>query len=398
MNQSFQQLFESSPAGAIAALALAFLFYMIAGLAPLFGAIYLLYFLLTLPMRRNERARFFLDILELGMKEGRTPESAIVEASRSRDPALGARFHLLASHLERGLRLGLGLELVPRLLPPELQGMLRVGEQVGDVRKVLPACRQMLEDGVSQVRGALNYLLLVTFVVTPFTAAVPFILRIKVIPAFKAIYEGMLEGMPLPRLTQIVFEQSGWILAIQLAVFVLVWMAMIAYVGGPRLRRWFDRQMPGLLDRLLYRLPWRRKRLQRNFSAMLAVLLDAGVPEAEAITLAGDATANRVLRSRAQRVRVLLTEGVKLPEAIRVMDHSGELGWRLANALRRGSGFTQALIGWHGALNAKAFQLEQAAAQIATTGLVLLNGAIVACVVIGMFLVIIRLINQAVLW
>src|SRR2546422_11735882 len=111
MNQSFQQLFESSPVAAIATLVVTFLSYTIFGLLPLFGAAYLLYFLLTLPMRRNERARFFLDILELGLKEGRTPESAIVEASRSRDPALGARFHLLADHLENGLRLGLGLEL-----------------------------------------------------------------------------------------------------------------------------------------------------------------------------------------------------------------------------------------------------------------------------------------------
>ena len=31
-----------------------------------------------------------------------------------------------------------------------------------------------------------------------------------------------------------------------------------------------------------YLLPWRRKRLQRDFSTMLAILLDSGVPESEA--------------------------------------------------------------------------------------------------------------------
>src|SRR6058998_3855128 len=105
-----------------------FLLYLLAGLLPACGAVYLIYFLLTLPMRRNERARFFLDLLELGLKEGRTPESAIGSAGASRDRSLGARFHLLAAHLETGMRLSQALELVPRLVPPQIRVMLKTGE------------------------------------------------------------------------------------------------------------------------------------------------------------------------------------------------------------------------------------------------------------------------------
>ena len=42
-------------------------------------------------------------------------------------------------------------------------------------------------------------------------------------------------------------------------------------------------------DRLLFLLAWRRKRLQRDFSTILAVLLDSEVPESEAVTLANRA-------------------------------------------------------------------------------------------------------------
>ena len=49
-------------------------------------------------------------------------------------------------------------------------------------------------------------------------------------------------------------------------------------------------------------------------------------------------------------------------------------------------------------LDAKAFQLEQSAAQIATTALVLLNGLIVGSLVVAIFLVLIQLLNEAVLW
>ena len=74
----------------------------------------------------------------------------------------------------------------------------------------------------------------------------------------------------------------------------------------------------------------------------------------------------------------LLQQGTKLPEAVRVLDDSGEWRWRLANGLGRAGGFVRALAGWHDALDAKAFQLEQTAAQVATTLLALFNGLIVA--------------------
>jgi type II secretory pathway component PulF len=128
---------------------------------------------------------------------------------------------------------------------------------------------------------------------------------------------------------------------------------------------------------------------------MLAVLLDSEVPEPEAVALAADATANGVMKRRAAKVCRLLKEGVRLPEALRVLDDTGELHWRLSNALQHRGGFLRALAGWHDALEAKAFQLEQSAAQIATSLLVLLNGAIVASIVLAIFLVIIRLIHLA---
>jgi type II secretory pathway component PulF len=164
------------------------------------------------------------------------------------------------------------------------------------------------------------------------------------------------------------------------------------------LRGWFRDAAPRLSDAVLFRLPWRRKRLQRDFSAMLAVLLDAGVPEVEAVGIAAESTTNATMIRRASATRQLLGQGIKLPEAIRAMDSSREFSWRLANALQRGGGFLKALAGWHDALDAKAFQLEQTAAQVTTTGLVLLNGFIVASFVIAVFLALVSFLNNALLW
>ena len=364
-----------------------------------FGTIvYLIYFLLTLPMRRKERARLFLDLLELGLKDGHSPETTITSISNCRERSLSIRFHQLAAHIQQGERFTQALDKVPRLLPPQICSMLKAGERIGDIAKVLPACRALLKDGVSQVRGALNYVVLLAFAVTPFTVLVPLVLRVKVLPSYKAVFEGMLDGQLLPAFTRFVFATNGIGTIIQVALLCLVWLVMVAYIGGPRLQGWIQRVLPGVPDWASWQFPWRRKRLHRDFSAMLSILLDANVPEVDALALAGEATNNCMLRRRANRARSLLVKGVKLPEAIRVMDNSKELSWRLTNALRHGSGFLRALAGWHDTLDAKAFQLEQAAAQIATTLLVLFNGLIVGSIVTAIFLALIRILNEAALW
>jgi type II secretory pathway component PulF len=362
------------------------------------GALYIVYFLLTLPMRRNERARLFLDLLELGIRDGRTPEETVIAASASRDNSLGARFHLLSTWLERDRKLGEGLDEVPRLLPPQVTAMLKAGQRIGEITKVFPACRRLLADSVSQVRGAINYILLLVFVVTPFALGVPLFIKIKIIPAYLAVFEGMMEGSMLPAFTRLVFSTNSYFLEILGLFFVFVWILALAYIGGPRLRGWVHGIFPNLTDRVLYALPWRRKRLHRDFTGVLAVLLDAGVPDAEAVRLAGDATTNLVLQKRSAKVCDALGRGVRLSDAIRLLERSGEFQWRLSNALRHGSGFLKALAGWHDALDARAFQQEQIAAQVTTTALVLFNGLVVSSIVIAVFLALISLLYSATLW
>jgi type II secretory pathway component PulF len=398
MTETLYRLLQPQSIDGIIHVLLIFVLYFLLGLLPACGVVYLIYFLLTLPMRRNERARFFLDLLERGIKDGFTPERAIADAATSHDRALGARFHLLAAWLADGTDLSKAIDRVPRLLPPQLRETLKVGVRIGILPKLLPACRSWLQDSVSHVRAAHNYLLLLAFAVTPAIIFIPIVLRVKVLPSYQQMFSGMLEGKPLPPFTRFVFGNSDLVTGIQLAVAAVIWLFALTYLGGPRLHAWTNRLLPGVADRFVTLLPWRRKRLHRDFSMMLATLLDVGVPEHEAVLFAAQSTANSVFCARAEKVRALLNQGVKLPHAIHVIDGSGELRWRITNALQGSGGFLRALRGWHEALDARAFQQEQAAAQLTTSGLVLLNGAMVACIVIAVFLALIQLLNEAVLW
>lgn len=347
------------------------------------------HFLLTLPMRRAERTRLFLDLIEASIKQGRPIEESLISVSQTRDMSMGVRFHLLAAWIEQNLTLGDALAKVPKFLPPQITTMLIAGQRVGDLSKVLPACRQLLKDAVSQTRAAISYLVIITLVLTPMGIWILGIMRLIVLPKFIEIFQGSLgDGAPLPARLIYLSDHYGAFCAVQIAAIVFVWFAAILYMAGPR-----------IADRIpfLSRLPWRQKRLQRDFSTMLAILLDSGVPEPAAVAMAADCTSNRAFRRRAARVVERLQQGKKLPQAIEALDGSGELGWRLTNAFH-GGGFLRALTGWHESLDAKAFQEEQAAAHSVTSAFVLWSGLFVGAIVLSVFGMLISLINAAVLW
>jgi type II secretory pathway component PulF len=206
---------------------------------------------------------------------------------------------------------------------------------------------------------------------------------IFIIPKFRDVAAGM--NITLWPETSFVFGNTGALIGFEIVVSLVMLGAVLLYIGGPQFARWFQFHNVPVVDWIAWQVPWKQKRLQRTFSAMLAALLDGGVPEAEAVRLAGDCTANEIGRRRARRVIAALESGAKLDDAIRAFDDAGEFHWRLTNAAQARGGFMPALRGWHEALDAKAFQQEEAAAHVVTTGVVILNGVLVALIATAMF-------------
>ncbi len=360
------------------------LFWLLVWAGSIFGSTFLIHFLFSLPMRRAERARLFLDLVDDALKRGQSVEQMVLLLAAQRDRTMGMRFHWLAAYIESGLCFGDALKKVPRFLPPQISEMISAGERLGDLRRVLPACREILRDHPAGVRSAMSYLILVVLLFTPVYIIVVLFTTVFVVPRFRDVADGM--GVKLWPETLFVFDYSQWLMFFSLALFLLLVAATVTYIGGPALARTIQRgfSLP-FVDWIAWRVPWKRKRLQRTFSAMLAVLLDGGVPEAEAVRLAGDCTANEICRKRTARILSALRQGAKLDDAVRAFDDSGEFRWRLTNATHARGGFLNALRGWHEALDAKAFQQEEATAHVLTTGVVILNGALVALIATAMF-------------
>jgi len=364
-------------------------------MAPMIVVTVVAHFCVAAPARRNERARLFLDIVETAVQTGQSVERAIVSVSETRERSVGVQFHLLAARIEEGATLPEALARTPRLLPPNIAEALRIGTTENALPRLATAARAMLDDATSRMRGAMNYLLLFLVVMVP--AGLFFIpaLSFAVWPKMRMIMEDM--EIPRPAFSELVFEHVGFAVAVECLIVAGLLFFGFFYVRGPGRGR-----MAGLFgawpDRLLLLLGWRRRRVQRDFTGALAILLDSGVAEPRAVELAAQATANRVFEQRAKKAVAQLGEGVALPEALKALESSNEFQWRWANALRSGKGFFAALRGWHEALESRAFQQEQAAAHAITSGMVLLNGLIVAALTAAVFLIFVQIIEHGVLW
>ena len=360
------------------------------------GAVMAVFYFLSLPLRRMERARFFLDLLEDSLRRGQPPEREIAGVTRTADPALGRPLLLFGDLLAQGLNWSQALEASPAFLPPRLAAMLTVGTRAGELRGMIAAARRHLGDGLSATRGAMNYAIVLMCSSLPLIGALFAMLLIFVVPKLRAILEEM--EVPLPPTFEPMVQYSGPILAGLGAVGVALAAAVILFVGGPslmrRLRRWFGPRV----DHVALVVPWKRRRILRDFAAVLGLMLDQGVPEPKAIQLAAEAADNAALRTRADQVVHDLAQGTGLGDALGRIDPDGELQWRFRNAQYHGRGFAEALGGWIDALDAEAFRQEQAAAQYLSTGIVLLSGVVVAFIATSMFATLIAVIEGGVLW
>ena len=140
----------------------------------------LLHSLLTPPFRRRDQARFFLDLLSTALDRGQSVERAVLSAAETRDRMLGVSFYLFAAHIENGHRFGEALEKVPNFLPPSVNAILRAGEKLGDIKKVIPAAREVLRVAPNTARDTMSYMVALLMFFSPIAILMILMKKIKI--------------------------------------------------------------------------------------------------------------------------------------------------------------------------------------------------------------------------
>lgn len=365
---------------------------------PLILAGALLYWLVNTPLRRQENARFFLDLLALGLRNKLGPERTLTNLSTTGDRDLNGRFHLIASFLETGATLMEAIERAPRILPPRIMALLKIGSELGDLSKVMEPARAMLHDASPAGRKAKDYFIVLAFVVSPAIILGVVSTQIFVIPKYEAILANMLNGADYePIWFQLTHLNWCWAGA-QIGMLAAIWTSVIVYFVNPIATSWEGTRIARFCSSMQFAVPWKRKRMQRDFAAALGMLLDAGIPEDRALLMAADCAENLKFIGLARQCAKDLQVGKSLSDAMAPLDPSQQFDWRLQNARRSDKAAGRALEAWRDALDAKAFQQEQAFSQVFASGMVIWNGAVVGIFALAVFSSLVRMIVVASPW
>jgi type II secretory pathway component PulF len=252
-----------------------------------------------------------------------------------------------------------------------------------------------LQAAGDQVRKSRSYFTGSLIVFFPLLVVLLLVISTFVVPKFKAIGAEMLETVP----SNWTLTHIDQIVSLSLIPIALLGLILISLAAGPRIRLFLLGWLPPtLIDRCANWAPWNNRRLRRDFSLTLAMLLDAGVPEEQALRHAGSATGSHFFQRLAARAAASLQHGARFLDALALVDHAGELRWRWQIAARAQLPFQHALEGWHETLNVRAVKAEQSAASLTTSILILLNGLVVGSVVLGVFQFLTTIIEETALW
>jgi len=226
----------------------------------------------------------------------------------SQNPLLQRTLGEVRESLESGRELSLSLRMYPKVFPPFMVSMVRVGEMTGQLDEVFLRLaeffafeKKMRED----IKAALRY----PGIVIGALVVAMFIVNIFVIPAFAKIFASFKTDLPL--VTRLLIGTSDF--------FVGYWPLMIALAvaAGFGFRVWAG--TPGgryQWDRLKLKLPVVGELIHKatlaRFSRSFAISGKSGVPIVQGLAMVAEVVDNAFLESRILQMR----DGIERGESI----------------------------------------------------------------------------------
>ena len=232
----------------------------------------------------------------LHVLQRQTPNASLKEALQG-----------MCEAVESGSTFSESLQNYPKIFDNLYINMVRAGEAGGVLEVVLNRLAEFAEKAAkikNKVKGAMVYPTVVFFAAIGITS----FLLVAVIPKFKDIFNDLLEGKPLPAITQFVMNASNLVMHNGLAVLG----AVIAFVV---LFKIFAKTKTGsyILDVAKINAPMFGSLVRRTAVARmtrtLGTLLASGVPVLQAITIVRDTTGNAVISRAMQNVHDAVKEG-----------------------------------------------------------------------------------------
>ena len=195
----------------------------------------------------------------------------------------------------------------PKIFDNLYVNMVKAGEAGGVLEVVLARLAEFAEKSEkikNKVKGAMIYPTVVLLAAVSITG----FLMIKIVPKFQQVFQDMLNGEPLPALTQFVVDISEWVQA--------NWHVALIIVGSLYVIKKVVGHTPAgayFYDSLSLRLPVTGTLMQRTaisrMTRTLGTLLSSGVPILQSLNIVRETTGNLVVSKALQDVHEAVKEG-----------------------------------------------------------------------------------------
>src|SRR3954470_7046512 len=226
---------------------------------------------------------------------------------QEKNPTLKSIIAELALSIEGGSTFSEGLAQHPKVFNRLYVNMVKAGELGGVLEVVLNRLSEFMEKA-QKIKGKVIAAMFYPVAVMVVAIVIMGVLMVYVIPQFKSVFAGMLEGAQLPSFTRFVLAISDAIkdhflvTLAGVAVVVIIFMLIIRTKLGRRIFDKFKLKMPVVG-------PVVSKVAISRFTRTLGTLVSSGVPILQALTIVKETAGNVVIANAVHSVHESVKEG-----------------------------------------------------------------------------------------
>jgi type IV pilus assembly protein PilC len=212
-----------------------------------------------------------------------------------------------ATAVEGGSTLSEALGAHPKVFSPLFVSMVKAGEIGGILEVALRRQAEFMEKAL-KIKGKIKTAMFYPVAVMVVATGILTLLMVFIIPRFQAVFEGLLNGRPMPAFTLLVLNLSEAFRS----HYLTVGMTVLTLLAGLKV---FVRTRPGrgLFDRFKLNAPvagkvFRKVALSR-FARTLGTLLGSGVPILQALNIVKETAGNVVVGGAISKIHDSVKEG-----------------------------------------------------------------------------------------
>ncbi len=220
----------------------------------------------------------------------------------------------VVARVEGGMSLSEALQEHPHSFSTLYVGLVRAGEASGAMEEVLNRLAEYIEKSEKmkkKVKAGMTYPVVVLTIAIAITVG----LMIFIVPRFAEMFNELLEGVQLPKLTQIVIGISDMIMhnikGMIGAMFLMAAGAKFTLKtqNGRLIFDWLVVKVPPINGLVV-------KTVVGRFCATLGTLLDAGVPILDALDIVAETSSNEIMRRAVLRIYGSVSEGERVAKPL----------------------------------------------------------------------------------